>query len=81
MPRFHFNAIYTDHEVPDLEGEEFLDVDAARREALASARETLANAIRNGEDAPQRVQVTDDDGHEVATVALVEVLPHWMRKS
>jgi predicted metal-dependent hydrolase len=81
MPRFHFNVIYTDHEVPDPEGEEFLDVDAARREALASARETLANAIRNGEDAPQRVQVTDDDGQEVATVALMEVLPHWMRKS
>ena len=79
MPRFHFNAVSGDRITPDLEGEELLDADAARKEAVASAREILANAIRTGSDAPERIQVIDGHGCEVLSVSLADLLPMSLR--
>jgi hypothetical protein len=61
---------------PDEEGSELPDIDAARREALAAARELLAEAIKfERPQVPDCLIIVDADGHELMTVLLKEVLP------
>ena len=60
----------------DLEGEEFSDLAAAKREALLAAREILAGAIRQGlDDVPLRFLITDATGRLLETVHTTDVLP------
>ena len=77
MPRYflHIDDLGTD---PD--GTELPDVDAARREALLSAREILAAAIMAGrEDVPKRFLITDEEGELLDIVDTKEVLPKVFR--
>jgi hypothetical protein len=74
MPMFHFNSRTGDITLPDLEGEDLPDLAAARRVAMASAREALAEAVKFGDTPPDIIQVTDSEGKEVAIVPLMEVL-------
>ena len=46
MPLFHFNSRTGDVVLPDAEGEELPNVAAARDAAVASARETLIEAVK-----------------------------------
>jgi uncharacterized protein DUF6894 len=48
MPRYFFNIVDPDGTIPDTEGSELPDIDAVREEALASAREMIAETIKNG---------------------------------
>ena len=68
MPRYflHIDDLGTD---PD--GTELPDVDAARREALLSAREILAAA--------KRFLITDEEGELLDIVDTKEVLPKVFR--
>jgi hypothetical protein len=60
--------------LPDPEGEELPNLDAARDVAEQSAREALIEAVKTGDTAPDCIQVTDNDGREVATVFLEDLL-------
>jgi hypothetical protein len=65
----------------DEEGEEQPNSEAARLEALGTARELLAAAIMSGRELEsQAVLVTDDRGCEVARVPLAAALPHNLRR-
>jgi len=48
--------------LPDLEGEELPNVAAACDVAIASARETLIEAVKTRGTPPDCIQVTDCDG-------------------
>ena len=74
MPLFHFNSLTGDMFLPDPEGEELPSVTAAREVAERSARETLIEAVKAGDVAPDCILVTDGEGHEVATVFLEDLL-------
>ena len=58
----------------DLEGEEFDDLEHARREAVCSARELAAAAITNNEPVRGQLEVEDSDGKTRATVLLRDVI-------
>jgi hypothetical protein len=60
--------------LPDPEGEELPSVAAARAVAEITARETLIEAVKTGDIAPDCIQVTDSEGREVATVILEDLL-------
>jgi hypothetical protein len=79
VPRFHFNAIAGERVIPDPEGEECPSIVIARQEAMLSARESLLNAIRSGEEPAECIQVIDDDGRVVLTVPLTDLLPKSLR--
>jgi hypothetical protein len=74
MPLFHFNSLTGDMFLPDPEGEELPNVAAACGVAEQSAREALIEAVKTGDTAPDCIQVTDDEGREVATVFLEDLL-------
>jgi hypothetical protein len=71
---FHFNSLTGDVFLPDPEGEELPSVAAAREVAEITARETLVEAVKTGDIVPDCIQVTDSEGHEVATVFLEDIL-------
>ena len=48
MGHFYFHVRSGDHVIPDDQGRDLPDVSAARREAILSARELWAEAIRHG---------------------------------
>ncbi|WP_423896475.1 DUF6894 family protein [Bradyrhizobium sp.] len=74
MPMFHFNSLTGDLFLPDPEGEELPSVAAARKVVEITARDTLIEAVKTGEVAPDCIQVTDSEGHEVVTVLLKDLL-------
>ena len=62
-------------------GTEFPDLAAAQKEALASARELLSNAIRDGNGhAAEYIVVADTSEREVARIYLRDVLPDNFRQ-
>jgi hypothetical protein len=74
MPMFHFNSLTGDMFLPDPEGEDLPSVAVARDVAEQSAREALVEAVKTGDIAPDCIQVTDNDGYEVAAVFLEDLL-------
>jgi hypothetical protein len=74
MPMFHFNSLTGDMFLPDPDGEELPSLAAAREVAEITAREALVEAVKTGDTAPDCIQVTDNHGHEVATVYLDRLL-------
>jgi hypothetical protein len=74
LPLFHFNSRTGDMVLPDLEGEELPNVAAACEVAIASARETLIEAVKTQDTPPDCIQVTDSDGQEVVTIFLADLL-------
>ncbi len=76
MSRFYFHLRSGEHVIADHEGAELPDVATARQEALAAARQILADAIRSGkEDIPEVFVIADGEGHELETLPLAVVLP------
>ena len=56
------------------------DLSEALREALLTARELLANAIKSGrEQVPDALVVADESGRAIETVALAIVLPKALK--
>lgn len=81
MSRFYFHIRLGDQIVIDQEGSDLPDTAAARAEALASARQILADAIRSGSEAvPEAFVIADSEGRELETVPFAVVLPkRWKR--
>jgi hypothetical protein len=74
MPLFHFNSRTGDIVLPDTEGEQLPNVAAACEVAIASARETLIEAVKTQDTPPDCIQVTDSDGQQVVTIFLADLL-------
>jgi hypothetical protein len=77
VPRYflHIDELDTD---PD--GTELPDLEAARREAVLSAREMLAEWIILGaDDIPTRIVITDEEGSILSVVHFRDVLPRALR--
>ena len=74
MPRFHFNSLTGDMFLPDPEGEELPDLATVNSVAEKSAREALIEAVKTGDKAPDCILVTDQQGREVATIFLKDLL-------
>lgn len=68
MPLFHFNSHAGDVVLPDLEGEELPNAALARVVAEVSAREALIEALKSGDT--DCIQITDHEGHEVASISM-----------
>ena len=80
MRRFFFHLRSGEQIITDYEGVDLLDVDTARQEALAAARQILADAIRSGrKDIPEAFVIADSEGRELETLLFAEALPEWLR--
>ena len=75
MPVFHFHVRDGGRLIEDPEGADLLDLDAARAEALAAARELRVQAAERGQAlADRRFEIADEGGRVQATVAIKDVL-------
>lgn len=69
MPRFYLHIRDGGRLIADPDGSDLPDLDAARAEALASAREILAEKVKvGGVLNGQRIEITDAAGAVLATV-------------
>ena len=69
--RFHFNLHDTERLIPDDEGSELADLEAARAEARATARELAIEDMRNGiPPRAWRIQISDPTGTVIESVKL-----------
>lgn len=74
--RYYFHIKDGAELVKDQEGTELPTPDAARRQALKSARELWANAIRSGKNlGADAVIIADEYGGTLTFVPMNEVLP------
>jgi hypothetical protein len=75
MPRYFFH-LYNDFDVPDPEGEELLDDDAARERALVGVRELMAAISAEGRkpDLTHRIEVEDEQGTRLFTVTFSDAV-------
>jgi uncharacterized protein DUF6894 len=81
MPRYYFHVRSANDTVLDEEGDDLPDLEAAHRQALASARELLGNAIKAGRDpVPESIVIADALGLVVMIVPLKNVLPSRFRE-
>jgi hypothetical protein len=65
----------------DEEGVELPSIDAARKEALLSAREMLAGAIKAGKPpVAEALVIADENGRALELVPLSSVLPESLKK-
>ena len=80
MPHYFFHLREGNRVIEDPDGGAFLDLDAARSEALASAREMLAERLKAGRVLDgQQIDICDEAGQKLATVRFREafqVLSH-----
>ncbi len=71
MPRFFLHLRSRVGLIEDIEGSEHTDFEAARAEALASARELLAAQIKTNQlDDSVQLEVYDECGSELAQIPL-----------
>jgi hypothetical protein len=69
MPRYFFH-LYNDYDVPDPDGEELPDDDAARERALVGIRELMGATLSEGQplDLKHRIEVEGEQGNYLFTV-------------
>ena len=76
MGRFYFQLRDGAELITDPEGADLRDAAEAKRMALLSARELVADAIKSGKRrVPEAFVITDEQGRAIATVPLDVVLP------
>jgi hypothetical protein len=80
MTRFYFHLRTGDELMLDEEGQSFCDLFAARREAEKSARELLANAIKDGKEKVADALVIVDEQGQIDSFLIANVLPKSYRK-
>jgi hypothetical protein len=81
MGRFYFHLQAGDQIVRDDEGTDLPDLSAAQREALLSAREFLAEAIKSGRpQVPEAFVIADEGGRTLGIVWLAALLPEPLKK-
>jgi hypothetical protein len=82
MSRYYFHLRFVDDRViADQDGSDLPDTASARLEALAAARQILADAIKFcSEDIPEAFIITDSEGRELETVPLAGALPKCLMR-
>ena len=81
MGRFFFHLKDGDEIIPDEDGTELPDVAAATREALQSARELLAEAIKAGNPRIyEALVIADEAGRTVDILPFSAILPEPLKK-
>src|SRR5687768_7334958 len=76
MPRFFFDVLHGHAVCEDPEGQGFADLDAALAEAVASARDLVADGILRNDDVSGRsFLIRDENKQTVATVPFRNTLP------
>jgi hypothetical protein len=74
MPLYYFN-IYNDDITMDEEGQDLPDAEAARTEAIKSARDIICDGVREGEvTLSHRIEIEDEEHRPVLTVRFDEAL-------
>ncbi len=68
MPRFYFDTREGPTFIPDEEGLEFPDLDAAEREAATAAAEMGRDLLPRGDARDITVEVRNEHGQQVLTV-------------
>ena len=80
MPRFYFHLRAGDQFIRDDDGQDFADLSAAKLEAISSAREIVAGAIRSGHaSVPDAFVIADETAQEIDIVPLAMVLPESLK--
>lgn len=76
MPRYHLNQVYsTGLRIEDSEGAEYADLEAAKADAIDSARELMSQRVRMGLEADgTRFDVTDGTGDIVFSLPFHEAI-------
>jgi hypothetical protein len=75
MPRFFLNVRDGDFLARDVEGIEAANLNAARAEALAAARDLVGDGIKNDQVQDKRLyEIADEAGRVLATVPLMDAL-------
>jgi hypothetical protein len=75
MPRYFFHIRSSDGIIQDPDGTELPDIDAARMEAELSARDLLADLLRQGIRLDgQMFEISDSDGKVLETLPFRKVL-------
>lgn len=76
MARYFLHLVDGEDVICDPEGSDLPDINAAREQALLSAREILAEAIKLGKQRiPKFVVVVSERGNEVAVIDVKTVVP------
>ena len=71
MPQFFFHVINDGAVVPDYEGDDFPDLETAKAEAAASAKDAARQYISDGGSLKDAwIQIRDDKGRLLAAVGL-----------
>ena len=77
MSRYFFHIYQHGTLIPDEEGSECLNLDAAKHEAMDSARDLARQALARGEPADGLcVEIHDDQNRVLAGLTIREVLAH-----
>lgn len=80
MTRYFLHLVDGDDVICDPEGSELPSIAAAREQALLSAREILAEAIKIGaQKVPRFVVAVSEGGNEVAVIDMRTVFPSGMK--
>jgi hypothetical protein len=67
MPRFYFHYRTDDELIPDMDGSDLPDLEAAERNAAALAKAIVEHAASSGGDTrqPRSIEITDASGEEL----------------
>ncbi len=81
MPQFYFHIQGCDDLVKDDEGIDLADVAEAKSEAIESARDILADAIRSGKefDYTKAFVIADEQGRHLMSVPLTDAIPKHLK--
>jgi uncharacterized protein DUF6894 len=80
VAKYFFHARDGARLINDVEGMDIPSSECARSQAVLTARELLADAIKSGSDCGfDAVVVADERGDEIASVRLTEILPKRLR--
>jgi hypothetical protein len=80
VAKYFFHMRGGAHPTDDDEGTVLPSPECARAQAVATARELLADAIKSGADLCfDAVVIADERGDEIASLRLAEVLPKRLR--
>ena len=75
MPRFYFHIYDDQGAIPDTEGLDCADLEAAKQEGKASAQEMLAEEMRAGRTVDhRRIEITAENGSVVAVYPFLDLL-------
>jgi hypothetical protein len=75
VTRYHLNIRNGVGLVLDEEGREFVDLDAARADAIDGIRSVISEEARSGLlDLTGRIEITDGDGHLLCLVGYEEAM-------